>query len=181
MPLMNQRKEKRKYVARPGIEPRTSDLRVRCPTDCAMRPGNHDLLSRHNFHTDIYKGAKLRKLYRWSYMVLVFCIMFWHVLYCTKFCENISKGFRVIIILTLKFTKRHNSVNNVGGITVLNFCILPDHVLYLYQVSWKYLKGFPSYWADTFVMDRWTERQTDGQTDRQPGEKQYVSPRWGET
>ena len=33
------RKEKRKYVARPGIEPRTSDLRVRCPTDCATRPG----------------------------------------------------------------------------------------------------------------------------------------------
>ena len=22
-----------------GIEPRTSDLRVRCPTDCATRPG----------------------------------------------------------------------------------------------------------------------------------------------
>ena len=39
MPLLNQRKQKRKYVARPGIEPRTSDLRVRCPTDCATRPG----------------------------------------------------------------------------------------------------------------------------------------------
>ena len=26
-------------VARPGIEPRTSDLRVGCPTDCATRPG----------------------------------------------------------------------------------------------------------------------------------------------
>ena len=36
---LNQRKEKRKYVARPGIEPRTPDLRVRCPTDCATRPG----------------------------------------------------------------------------------------------------------------------------------------------
>ena len=23
----------------PGIEPRTPDLRVRCPTDCATRPG----------------------------------------------------------------------------------------------------------------------------------------------
>ena len=29
-------------MARPGIEPRTSDLRVRCPTDCATRPGLHD-------------------------------------------------------------------------------------------------------------------------------------------
>ena len=26
-------------MARPGIEPKTSDLRVRCPTDCATRPG----------------------------------------------------------------------------------------------------------------------------------------------
>ena len=26
-------------MARPGIEPRTFDLRVRCPTDCATRPG----------------------------------------------------------------------------------------------------------------------------------------------
>ena len=26
-------------MARPGIEPRTPDLRVRCPTDCALRPG----------------------------------------------------------------------------------------------------------------------------------------------
>ena len=29
-------------MARPGIEPRTSDLRVRCPTDCATRPGYYD-------------------------------------------------------------------------------------------------------------------------------------------
>ena len=39
VPLLNQRTEKRKYVARQGIEPRTSDLRVRCPTDCTMLPG----------------------------------------------------------------------------------------------------------------------------------------------
>ena len=38
-PLLNQRKEKRKYVASRGIEPMTSDFRVRCPTDCATRPG----------------------------------------------------------------------------------------------------------------------------------------------
>ena len=36
---MKKRKEKRKYVARPGIEPRIPDLRVRCPTDRATRPG----------------------------------------------------------------------------------------------------------------------------------------------
>ena len=28
-------------VARPGIEPGTPDLRVRCPTDCATRPGQY--------------------------------------------------------------------------------------------------------------------------------------------
>ena len=38
-PFLKKRKEKRKYVARPGIEPMTPDLRVRCPTDCSTRPG----------------------------------------------------------------------------------------------------------------------------------------------
>ena len=42
LPLLNQRKEKRKYMARPRIESRTSDLQVRCPTDCATRPGYWD-------------------------------------------------------------------------------------------------------------------------------------------
>ena len=36
---MKKRMEKRQYVIWPGIEPRTHDLRVRCPTDCATRPG----------------------------------------------------------------------------------------------------------------------------------------------
>ena len=35
---VKKRKEKRKYVARPGIEPRTPDLRVRCPTDALRGP-----------------------------------------------------------------------------------------------------------------------------------------------
>ena len=42
LPFLKKRKEKRKYVARPGIEPRTPDLRVRCPTDCATRPGRSE-------------------------------------------------------------------------------------------------------------------------------------------
>ena len=37
--VLNQRKEKRKYVAKPGIEPRIFDLRVRCPADWATQPG----------------------------------------------------------------------------------------------------------------------------------------------
>ena len=39
LPFLNQVMEKQEYVARPGIEPRSSDLRVRCPTDCTMWPG----------------------------------------------------------------------------------------------------------------------------------------------
>ena len=33
------RKTTMQHVARPGIKPRTPDLRVRCSTDCAVRPG----------------------------------------------------------------------------------------------------------------------------------------------
>ena len=44
----HQRKEKRKYVARPGIESRTSDLRIRCPTDCATVGKKHFTQSENN-------------------------------------------------------------------------------------------------------------------------------------
>ena len=39
------------------------------------------------------------------------------------------------MIFIMKFTIGHNSINNVGGVTVLVFCTSSDHVLYLYQVS----------------------------------------------
>ena len=38
------------------------------------------------------------------------------------------------MIFILKFTKGHNSVKTVNGVTVLIFCILSDDALYLYQV-----------------------------------------------
>ena len=37
-----------------------------------------------------------------------------------------------------KSFKGHNSINNVGGFTVLVLYKLPDGALYLYKVSWKY-------------------------------------------
>ena len=46
-------------------------------------------------------------------------------------------------------TNKHNSVNNVDGALV--FCMSPDDVLYLYQVSQKYLKGFQNYETDTNI------------------------------
>ena len=67
---------------------------------------------------------------------------------CTKFHENISEGFRVIGLtqyLISKFSKRHRSVENIGGIMILVFNTFSDHALYLYKVSRKYLKGFQSY------------------------------------
>ena len=41
----------------------------------------------------------------------------------------------------LKFTKGHNSIKTVGGVTVLVLCTSPDYALYLSQVLRKYLKG----------------------------------------
>ena len=57
---------------------------------------------------------------------------------CTKFNENISKGFRVIERTRLpifNFSKGNNSVKNVGGVMVLVLCLLFDDPLYLYKVS----------------------------------------------
>ena len=57
---------------------------------------------------------------------------------CTKWNENISKGFRVMEGLDLqyiKFSKGHNSVKNVGRSIVLALCISSNHALYLYKIS----------------------------------------------
>ena len=44
---------------------------------------------------------------------------------CTKFQENISKGFRVIKRTHTEISKGHNSIKNVGGVTVLVLYTLP--------------------------------------------------------
>ena len=49
------------------------------------------------------------------------------------------------MVCILKFSKGHNSVNNVGGVMALVLFTLSDSVLYLYQVLSKYLIGFQSY------------------------------------
>ena len=48
-------------------------------------------------------------------------------------------------ISILKISKRHNSIKNVGGVTVLALCTSSDDALYLYHVLRKHLKGFQSY------------------------------------
>ena len=39
------------------------------------------------------------------------------------------------MISILKISKGNNSAKNVGGVTVINLCMLSDHSLYLCQVS----------------------------------------------
>ena len=51
-------------MARPGIEPKTSDLRVRCPTDCVTRPGNTFGNMRQNVWT-IDIGYFFSKVIQW--------------------------------------------------------------------------------------------------------------------
>ena len=63
---------------------------------------------------------------------------------CTKFHENISKGFRVTELtqfLTSKFSNGHHSVKNVGGVMVLVLCLKPDNALYLYKFHENIYKG----------------------------------------
>ena len=58
---------------------------------------------------------------------------------CSKFHENILDGIQVI--KRTRFPKKknlsngHNSVKNVGGLSVLVLCTSSDDGLYLYQVS----------------------------------------------
>ena len=57
---------------------------------------------------------------------------------CTKFQENISKGFRVTELtqfLISNFSKRHRSVENIGGVLILVLNTFSDHAVYLYKVS----------------------------------------------
>ena len=67
---------------------------------------------------------------------------------CIEFHDNISKSFRVIEGLFFPFSgfsKGHNSVINAGSVMVLVLRISSNHALYLYKLSWKYLKGFQRY------------------------------------
>ena len=61
---------------------------------------------------------------------------------CTKFYENILNGnsYGADTIFIGKISKGHNTVKNIGGVSVFVLCISSDDGLHLYQVSWKYLK-----------------------------------------
>ena len=64
---------------------------------------------------------------------------------CTKFHENISKGFRVTELtqfLISKFSKRHRSVENIGEVMILVLNTFSDHAIYLYKASSNISKSF---------------------------------------
>ena len=54
---------------------------------------------------------------------------------CTKFHENILEGIQVMELTQFQISKGHNSVKNVGGVTVLFLCTSSDGGLYLYNIS----------------------------------------------
>ena len=65
-----------------------------------------------------------------------YCLMMLYI--CIKFHENILKGVRVIeglLFLFSGFSTGHNSVKNVGGVTVLDLFISSDHALKKVKVS----------------------------------------------
>ena len=65
--------------------------------------------------------------------VLAFCTLTMLYIYI-EFCENFSKDLLTYLadmIFTWKFSKWHNSVKTVGGVTVLIFLQFADSALYL--------------------------------------------------
>ena len=70
-------------------------------------------------------------------MVLNICISPDDALYLYQVSRKYLKGFQSYqedAVCILKFSKGHNSVNNVGGVMAIVMSTLSDSVLYLYIV-----------------------------------------------
>ena len=91
MPFLNQRKEKRKYITRPGIEPRTPDLRVRCPADCEANTVKHHCLEHLWNHENMFETEVVRANECKSYHhVRKHNRDIFSIVYNTKVCSVIS-------------------------------------------------------------------------------------------
>ena len=69
-------------------------------------------------------------------MCYIYLLIMFYI--CTKFHEDIKKGFRFIErtrFPIFKFSKGNNSKKIVGGVMVLVLCLLSNAALYLYKVS----------------------------------------------
>ena len=85
-------------MARPSIKPRTSDLRVRCPTDCATQTG-------------FQRGVIPYKMYGQLWFLFSACPLM--ILYiCTKIRENNQRVSQLLndTISIVKISKGHKSV-----------------------------------------------------------------------
>ena len=70
--------------------------------------------------------------------IAIFCMSSGHSLYFYQLLRNNLKrhqSYSADTISKLKITKENNSSKNVGGVTVVNFCITSCYALYLCQVS----------------------------------------------
>ena len=85
----------------------------------------------------ISKGNNSAKKCRWSAIANLFtssghALYFYHVLY--NYLKR-YQSYRADTISIRKITKGNNSAKHVGGVNVINLCMLSGHALYLYQVS----------------------------------------------
>ena len=99
----------------------------------------------------ISKGNNSAKKCRWSAIVNL-CTSSGHALYFYKFCEIISNGIKVRERTPFLYGKLQKGIipqKNVGGVNVINLCMLSGHALYLCQVLLNYLERYQSYRADT--------------------------------
>ena len=71
---------------------------------------------------------------------------------CTKFCETILNGIKVIERTRFLYWKLQRGISpqkNIGRVTIVNICTSFGHALYFYQVLWNYHKWYQNYRADT--------------------------------
>ena len=80
--------------------------------------------------------------------------------------------------LLFSISKGHNSKNKQSTVWVLALCTSSHVALHLCKVSWKYLKRFLSYRADTILWQ--TDRQMDRQTDDQGKNNMSPNPTRGD-
>ena len=88
------------------------------------------------------------------------CMSSGHALYFYQVLWHYLKryqSYRADTISILKIAKGNNSAKNVGGVNVVNLCMLSGHALYLCQVSWHYLEQYRSYKADTISIRKITK------------------------
>ena len=134
-PFLKKLKVKRKYVARPGIEPRTPDLRVRCPTDCATRSGTALKLSVIDYYCG-WAGTSHNLLDSTSCPYLLHCWVRYPVWQHT-FVSPSAFSRRAVVSYWRKYV-HEVLVNRLGGLSlprksVVRLTDRPDMTLDVYR------------------------------------------------